>query len=123
MTDLREKISDLLHEWRSDIIDETVAYDWGCHAKKPASTYDIADRILALLPKVPELRWNENDRLLLGNLCIGCTSSFGEGSHQGYVVNTDETEWSEIVAEDEPTDQAARAAVEAAVRKALGWVE
>lgn len=115
MTDLLEKISDLLHEWRSDIIDETVANDWWCHAKKPASTYDIADRIRALLPKVLELQWDVA-KLKLGNMLVGWVyKAYNPNLYTG-------TLWDRVVIRD-VSEAEARAAVEAAVRKALGWAE
>ena len=120
MTDLLERISDLLHEWRSDIIDETVAHDWGCHAKKPASTYDIADRILALLPKMPELQWDEYNNLMLGDIDDGLIAGEVAIDAGGTWLGGTSHEW---IDQRFATREEARAAVEAAVRKALGWAE
>ncbi len=72
---------------------------------------------------MPELRWDEEGRLFLGGLFAGGIGSFGEGSYHGSIVDPYETEWCAVVVDDVPTEQEARAAVEAAVRKALGWVE
>ena len=73
--------------------------------------YQIADRILALLPKVPELRW-DGAQLFLGSLRVGFVTEDRNGQmllHAG----------EKMIGGAMPMD-VARAAVEAAVRKALG---
>lgn len=113
MTDLREKIVDMLDEWRDEIIDDIVAHDWGRVTKTPADTSDIADRILALLPKMPELRW-DGDYLRIGKIYVGvveeeddCDLCYGRFDDSRIISRVSEPE--------------ARAAVEAAARRALGW--
>lgn len=117
-SDLREKISDMLDEWRSNIVEDTVAHDWGRVTKTHSSTYDIAGRILALLPKVPELRWDEHRNLMLGDIeegiDVGDVAENADGTWRGG-TSTHWVVWSAA------TEAEARAAVEVAVRKALGW--
>ena len=104
MSDLREKLFMILAEYGR-------GYDRGTDA-----TFAAADRILALLPKVPELRWDmcgDVEALKLGDVALGAvyrTEKLGE--FIGY-MNGRRT----IRAGEEM----ARAAVEDAVHKALGW--
>lgn len=121
MTDLRENIYELLTKWRMDIHNDTAADGsrnyW---ANKPASTYDIADRILALLPKMPELRWDEYNNLMLGDIDDGLTAGEVAIDAGGTWLGGTSHEW---IDQRFTTREQARAAVETAVRKALGWEE
>lgn len=109
-SDLREQISSMLDEWRSDIVEYTVARDWGC-AKTPFGPYDIAESIIELLPKVPELQWH-GDQLFLGGLRVGLVE---DRNGQMLLCAGEKT-----IGRAMPM-HVARAAVEAAVRKVLGW--
>ena len=73
----------------------------------------VADRILALLPTVPELRW-DGDYLRIGRICVGVVEE--EDDCDLCYGCFDDCRIISLVSEAE-----ARAAVEAAVRKALGW--
>ena len=55
MSDLREKIVGCLRAWTEDVVHDIEAYG---EERYSQSEEDLADRILALLPKVPELRWD-----------------------------------------------------------------
>ena len=113
MTDLQDKIFDVLDEWLTGIIEEKVSRDLGCYAKKPDNTATIADRIITLLPKMPKLRWDVA-KLKLGNMLVGWVyKAYNPNLYTG-------TLWDRVVIRD-VSEAEARAAVEAAVRKALGW--
>ena len=100
MSDLRGKLFMILAEYGR-------GYDHGTDA-----TFAAADRILALLPKMPELRWL-CDQLFLGNLRVGQVEEDRNGQMRLYAGE-------KIIGGAMPMD-VARDAVEAAVRKALGW--
>lgn len=110
MSDLREKINGLV----------MVAAD--CFASPSQGDIErcgkVTDRILALLPKMPELRWDEHRTLMLGDIeegiDVGEVAENADGTWRGGTS----THWVVWSAATEPE---ARAAVEAAVRKALGW--
>ena len=106
MTDLREKIVGCLRAWTEDIIEDIDAHGEVCCAE---SAEDLAERILALLPK---LRW-DGDKLKLGDLLVGWV--YGPHDHNLYGGTT----WNRVVVTDVSGEEA-RDAVEAAVRKALG---
>ena len=118
MSDLREKISTILYDWRDDVINDAAEVDrW---ADTADATNVVADRILALLPKVPELRWDEYGSLMLGDI--------EEGINVGEIAPNADGTWRagtsyKWINWSSPTQEEARAAVEAAVRKALGWGE
>ena len=107
MSDLREKISALLNDWGNELVltdDE----------REPATADDITDRILALLPKMPELQW-DGTKLRSGEVCLGKVGYSRYVSEWGlYDMMGRSLGW-------RATEPEARAAVEAAVRKALGW--
>ncbi len=112
MTDLREKIVGCLRAWTEDTIEDIDAHGEVCSAD---SAEELADRILALLPKVPQLRWDmcsDVEVLKLGDVALGAvyrTEKLGE--FIGYMNGSMTIRAGE---------EMARAAVEAAVRKALG---
>lgn len=113
MTDLREKIVGCLRAWTEDTIEDIDAHGEVCCAE---SAEDLADRILALLPKMPELRW-DGTKLRSGEVCLGKVGYSRYVSEWGlYDMMGRSLGWM-------ATEPEARAAVEAAVRKALGWVE
>ena len=97
MSDLRGKLLMILAEYGR-------GYD----------TFAAADRILALLPKVTELRW-DGTKLRSGEVCLGKVVYSQYVSEWGlYDMMGRSLGW-------RATEPEARAAVEAAVRKALGW--
>lgn len=73
----------------------------------------FADRILALLPPQPKLEWRGDCLILGANFCTGYVSDGAPTSWDGYVNE-------EMVVCDVPLEEA-RAAVEQAVKGALGW--
>ena len=75
------------------------------------------DRILALLPKVPELRWDEYNNLMLGDIDDGLIAGEVAIDAGGTWLGGTSHEW---IDQRFATREEARAAVEAAVRKALG---
>lgn len=101
MTDLREKIVEIFCEWNEDETAESVA-----------------DRILALLPKMPELRWDEYNNLMLGDIDDGLIAGEVAIDAGGTWLGGTSHEW---IDQRFATREEARAAVEDAVRKALGW--
>jgi hypothetical protein len=101
MSDLRGKLLMILAEYGR-------GYD----------TFAAADRILALLPKVPELRWDEYGTLMLGDPEDGIKSGEVMLNANGTWRGCTSSQW---IVWDAATEPEARAAVEAAVRKALGW--
>ena len=110
MSDLREKINGLV----------MVAAD--CFSSPSQGDIErcgkVTDRILALLPKVPELRWDEYGTLMLGDPEDGIKSGEVMLNANGTWHGRTSSQW---IVWDAATEQEARAAVEAAVRKALGW--
>lgn len=89
----------------------------------------IADRILALLPNVPEFHWKNyvgldcnittKVRSYLGQVWVGYVSKdIGDRKWDAWAHSTDQLHW---YAGSHTEEAEARAAVEAAVRKALGW--
>ena len=116
--DLREKIAEILEDWQKEVDDKAVAYEHGHWAIEPDSPETIADRILALLPKMPELRWR-GQSLELGVFELGdYAQSVAEDGWMAAIVRTNFTEaWLGTF----NTESEARAAVEKAVRQALGW--
>ncbi len=128
MTDLREKIVGCLRAWTEDTIEDIDAHGEVCCAE---SAEDLSDRILALLPKMPEFRWKiyvgmDNHiiakvRCYLGSVWVGYTTKYiGGNTWDAWAHSTDQLHW---CAGEYTSEAEARAAVEAAVRKALGWVE
>lgn len=119
--DLREKIIRELWIWRAAIRGE--AHELGTSQSPSADV--VADRILALLPKMPELRWGdcEDDEgfvypvLYLNDLPVGHI----HGIHGQWIAWLDSDDENPVT--NGVTEQEARAAVEAAVRKALGLAE
>ncbi len=119
--DLREKIITILTDWEGDIVIGTrdIALGRRSHFKGKNAGH-VSDRIISLLPKMPELRWTDEDDLFVGSLFVG----YLVGSARGwYGVTVTSSHWSEntFVSSHYTSKTEARAAVEAAVRKALGW--
>ena len=100
MTDLREKIVDELRFARS--LDDSRTDD------------EVADRIIALLPKLSELRWDDKTGYLrLGPFLLGrCYEK--EGLWFG-------VSWNAYYHGPFNIEQESRAAVERVAREALGW--
>ena len=111
MSDLREKIVGCLRAWTEDVVHDIEAYG---EERYSQSEEDLADHILALLPKVPELRW-EGKYMMLGEFPLGSVR-FHNYSERWYAYQLTTGSFSGFDKFDD-----ARDAVEAAVRKALGW--
>lgn len=92
--ELREKIASVAREFT--------------HGRHPD---EFSDRILALLPPQPKLEWRD-DGLYLGGLLVGEVDRNG-GEHYGFIYH-------DLLAIYD-TEQEARAAIEKAVKEALGW--
>ena len=104
MGDLREKIVNIFCKWSENETAESVA-----------------DSILAILPQMPELRWNdERNFLFLANLFVGYVGCVDSNYWCGYVASDDYGEADNVI-DGAISQEEARAAVEKAVRKALGW--
>mgnify|MGYP007118561619 CR=1 FL=1 len=109
--ELRDKIANVLNDL--DLVSEGI----------PHSPTEVADRILALLPAMPKLEWRKDgwgqDCCFIGNLKVGHLTNFGNFY----------ASWPITLPLDEralgPFDgiEPARAAVEKAVKEALGWPE
>lgn len=76
---------------------------------------NLADRILAILPPQPKLEWREQ-YLMIGNLSVGYCHVAGNGWHAHVGIGRHGKYFGPI-----NDKNVARAAVEQAVKEALGW--
>ena len=118
--DLREKIAEILEEWGEDKEDRGVASAYGRYVDL-SEPREIADRILSLLPKMPELRW-DGRVLRIGAIAVGRVGKEDDGRYYGNWLHDEDGYFTDDVNDDifAPTESEARAAVEKAVREAMG---
>lgn len=106
---LRDKIRDVLDDWRADLY----LQDFSDPAPQ---SIDIADRIMALLSDTMELKW-EGDRLYYAGHKVGFIKCLD--NYHGYAPTDINFNLSLIV--EDCSESEARAEVESAVRKVLGF--